>query len=472
VVDVRSTPRVAVIVATHNRCGVLKLALQSLIDQSYRDWEAIVVGDACTDDTEDVVAALGDSRIRFVDLTTNFGEQSGPNNVGVARTTAPLVAFLNHDDLWFPDHLAIAVDTLDARAADLVFSPNITIHPVNGSHEARHAPLGVTVDSLARDGRYDPRQIDRATPATSWLLSRKLHEALSGWRAASECRIEPSQDFLLRAWRGGHRLWSTGVATVVTIASGTRADSYVSAATGEHEWLHQRLAQPGFRARLLALDSEASGARRNPRPLATRAWHRVLATFSRLGIAPRVLDAVLRRRLARGGRIDELRRVRGLTPIIRATDTAADVRRAEVLRVCAVEPGALVEFCRSGDGHRYLACGWSAPEPWGVWSEGSRAELAFALDAERAGPTACVAHLRVVARIDPRRKRQRVGIKAARWHEDRVLDDRAEHVLRVPLELRAGRPSIIELVLPDAFAADGDPRVLALGLISARVEPA
>jgi GT2 family glycosyltransferase len=51
--------------------------------QTRSDWELIVVGDACTDDTADVVATFPDPRIRFVNLPENVGEQSGPNNEGV-----------------------------------------------------------------------------------------------------------------------------------------------------------------------------------------------------------------------------------------------------------------------------------------------------------------------------------------------------------------------------------------------------
>ena len=121
--DSGCAPRVAVVIATYHRPQLLRLAVQSVISQTFTDWQLLVVGDACADETAEVVASFGDPRISFVNLSVNIGEQSGPNNVGLARTTAPRVAFLNHDDLWFPDHLAIAVDTMDARHADLVFSP-------------------------------------------------------------------------------------------------------------------------------------------------------------------------------------------------------------------------------------------------------------------------------------------------------------------------------------------------------------
>ena len=75
---------VSVIIATFNRSNVLKIALQTLRWQTYEHWEAWVIGDCCTDDTEAVVASFNDDRIHFYNLPENFGEQSGPNNEGVS----------------------------------------------------------------------------------------------------------------------------------------------------------------------------------------------------------------------------------------------------------------------------------------------------------------------------------------------------------------------------------------------------
>ena len=169
-------PTVAIVVATYNRSAVLRHAVGSAIRQRFTDWEMLVVGDACTDDTADVVASFGEPRIRFVNLPINVGEQSGPNNVGVARTDAPLVAFLNHDDLWFPDHLERLVAVLEARQADLVFSPNFNVVP----HPDPQGPGSILLDGLPHQGRFDPRLIDRAVPASGWLVTARHAGAARG----------------------------------------------------------------------------------------------------------------------------------------------------------------------------------------------------------------------------------------------------------------------------------------------------
>lgn len=104
------TPAVSVIIPTFNRCEVLRFAIQSVCAQTFVDWELIVVGDGCTDQSGAVAIeeanAHGDKNsIRFVSLAKNSGGQAAPNNAGLTEARAQLVTFLGHDDLWFPWHL-------------------------------------------------------------------------------------------------------------------------------------------------------------------------------------------------------------------------------------------------------------------------------------------------------------------------------------------------------------------------------
>lgn len=297
-------PAVAIVIATYNRSDVLRLAIASVVAQTLTDWELWVIGDACTDDSAAVVAAFGDPRIHFVNLPENVGEQAGPNNEGVARSRAPLVAFLNHDDLWFPDHLATAVAALEASAADLAFARGIAFR-TDGTR---------TMIGLAPTGRY---ALTTYAPASLWLVRRELLVALGGWRSAYRCRLAPSQDFLARAHRAGKRLVPAPRTTVLVIPAGSRKDSYVTGGAGEHEAvLREMQADPAFRERLLEGVITQLGANSLvPRPAKTAARAGVHALYwclERLGIHP--LEAGRTLTLQRKGRvIDVRRRVRGLS---------------------------------------------------------------------------------------------------------------------------------------------------------------
>jgi glycosyltransferase involved in cell wall biosynthesis len=100
-----------------------------VLDSSFTVWELVIVGDGCTDDTAEEVASFGDGRIRFVNLPRRSGDQSLPHNHGVALARGRYIAFLNHDDLYLPDHLATCVAELDRSGADLVWAACANLLP-------------------------------------------------------------------------------------------------------------------------------------------------------------------------------------------------------------------------------------------------------------------------------------------------------------------------------------------------------
>lgn len=236
------------IVATYNRSNVLRLALETLRRQTFERWEAWVVGDACSDDTAEVVAGLDDPRIRFLNLEENFGEQSHPNNVGFEKARGRFIAYLNHDDLWFPDHLEIALAALDAGEADLVFNADL-IAGERSPAELERGDWFFHMDAPPGDDWYRPYA---HSPASAWLVRRELIESLGGWRPAVKCWGVPSQDLLFRAWRSGARIRFSGRMTLITFPSLFRRNSYADRVAHEQEYFFRRMQEdPNLRERAL-----------------------------------------------------------------------------------------------------------------------------------------------------------------------------------------------------------------------------
>jgi glycosyltransferase involved in cell wall biosynthesis len=118
-----STPLVTVIIATYNRAETLKYAIESVLWQTYKNFELWVIGDCCTDHTETIVRSFGsDHRVNWYNLPQNSGYQSKPNNEGIRRAKGELIAYLNHDDIWLPNHLEDTVSHLQKTDSDIVFS--------------------------------------------------------------------------------------------------------------------------------------------------------------------------------------------------------------------------------------------------------------------------------------------------------------------------------------------------------------
>jgi Glycosyl transferase family 2 len=105
-------PLITVITATYNWSSVLRYAIRSVLWQTLQDFEMLVIGDGCTDDSAEVVASFHDRRLRWHNLPENSGHQSVPNNTGLAMARGKYVAYLGHDDLWHPTHLANLVNEL------------------------------------------------------------------------------------------------------------------------------------------------------------------------------------------------------------------------------------------------------------------------------------------------------------------------------------------------------------------------
>lgn len=95
---------VSVIIPTYNRAGTIKRAVKSILAQTYQDYEIIIVDDASTDNTEDIVNAIHDNRIRYIKLTKNGGACKA-RNVGIKNALGKYISFLDSDDEWNPKKL-------------------------------------------------------------------------------------------------------------------------------------------------------------------------------------------------------------------------------------------------------------------------------------------------------------------------------------------------------------------------------
>jgi glycosyltransferase involved in cell wall biosynthesis len=95
-------PTVTVIIPTYNRCNLLTYTINSVLAQSYKDFEILVIDDGSTDNTRQIVAAIGDSRIKYI--YKNNGGVSSARNLGLKKAAGQFIAFLDHDD-YYPDNL-------------------------------------------------------------------------------------------------------------------------------------------------------------------------------------------------------------------------------------------------------------------------------------------------------------------------------------------------------------------------------
>lgn len=114
----RTVPAVSVIIPTHNRAEMLRRAIASVLAQTFTDTEIIVVSDGSVDHTAEVVAFFADPRLRFLRHETARGA-SAARNTGLRAATGRMVAFLDDDDEWLPQKLAVQVPVLEGAGPEV-----------------------------------------------------------------------------------------------------------------------------------------------------------------------------------------------------------------------------------------------------------------------------------------------------------------------------------------------------------------
>ena len=95
---------VSIIMPSYNTASYIAESIQSVIDQTYKDWELIIVDDFSTDKTDEVVKQFSDERIKYLKNEKNSGAAVS-RNTALIEAKGKWIAFLDSDDLWMPDKL-------------------------------------------------------------------------------------------------------------------------------------------------------------------------------------------------------------------------------------------------------------------------------------------------------------------------------------------------------------------------------
>jgi glycosyltransferase involved in cell wall biosynthesis len=105
--------RVSVVIPAYNYARFLGETIQSVLDQTFRDFELIVVDDGSTDNTMEVVSSFKDNRIQYI--YQENGGLSSARNTGIKASKGEYIAFLDSDDIWLPENLELKVKLLDSH---------------------------------------------------------------------------------------------------------------------------------------------------------------------------------------------------------------------------------------------------------------------------------------------------------------------------------------------------------------------
>lgn len=184
--------RFSVIMPLYNKAPYVRKAVESVVGQTFADWELIVVDDCSVDGSADVVEKNTDPRIRIVRLEKNGGVGAARNR-GVAESTSSYICFLDADDWWEPTFLEEMAGLVERHPDAGIYGTGYYIVK-NG--KKRIAPIGV--DTGFTEGEINYCQVYAKTlcmPLTSIsvCIPRKVFEATGGFPTS----IKLGEDFML-----------------------------------------------------------------------------------------------------------------------------------------------------------------------------------------------------------------------------------------------------------------------------------
>ena len=188
------TPAVAVVVRTRDRPSQLRDALDSLAAQAFRDFEVVVVNDAGADIVP-VIAEYPMLRVRHVRLDVRRGRGAAAN-AGVAASAAPLVAYLDDDDVFHPEHLALLCGVLQSHPEFGAAYADVDVARFHFNDASQRYELSSRAPEFAGDVDADRLLYENAIPNVALVHRRELWERVGGFDEQLE--LLEDWDFALR----------------------------------------------------------------------------------------------------------------------------------------------------------------------------------------------------------------------------------------------------------------------------------
>lgn len=187
-------PPVSIVLPTYNRADVVGRSIKSVLNQTYTDFELVIVDDASTDETATVIERFGDDRIRYVSHDENKGAAAA-RNTGIQAAVGEIIAFQDSDDTWKERKLNRQVEIFDTAGRDVgvvytgtwrqlpgyrTYIPGPDVEPKEGDisgallkeNFVTPQAAAVRTECFDRVGVFD----DRLPPLEDWELWLRISE--------------------------------------------------------------------------------------------------------------------------------------------------------------------------------------------------------------------------------------------------------------------------------------------------------
>ena len=105
------TPHVSIIIPTYRRWDFLFEAVKSVFNQTYKDWEIIIINDGGGSPKGEIIDFLSDPKVHYIEHQNNMGIASARNS-GISKSSGDFIVYLDDDDIFYPNHLEVLMNEM------------------------------------------------------------------------------------------------------------------------------------------------------------------------------------------------------------------------------------------------------------------------------------------------------------------------------------------------------------------------
>ncbi|MET4083632.1 teichuronic acid biosynthesis glycosyltransferase TuaG [Pedobacter sp. UYP30] len=181
---------ISIIMPAYNAAQFITQSIKSVINQTYKNWELIIVDDGSADKTAEIIKAFSNSDIRIKYFYQKNGKQGKARNLGIKNSIGNYIAFLDADDTWTSDKLAVQHEILSKNEnIDLIFSQGYNLKNDEISN------LNVTIKALWNINNIDEFIKHNQIPILSVLVKKKAIESVNYFNETKN--IQNAEDYHL-----------------------------------------------------------------------------------------------------------------------------------------------------------------------------------------------------------------------------------------------------------------------------------
>ncbi|MBD3311260.1 MAG: glycosyltransferase [Candidatus Magasanikbacteria bacterium] len=183
------SPKVSVIIPTYNRPEFIDKAIKSVLNQTYQDFEVIVVDDGTRVRAEDVVKKIKDNRVVYIKHPENRGGGAA-RNTGIKKSRGEYVAFLDDDDEWLPEKLEIQMKEFEKAGDDVGFCFSSVINKTKEGDKTKEVYDGI------KNFHEDVLRNFKGFLTVTLIIKRKVFDEVGGFDERFPSHQEP--DLIIR----------------------------------------------------------------------------------------------------------------------------------------------------------------------------------------------------------------------------------------------------------------------------------